>query len=223
MLALTTGNPVYLISTKGARRVWPFSRGCLLLRGTWSYPRIFRGTVLLYIRFCICHLDYDYVSHIINFAILYSVYSTCRYNKQFTYLLPYKNSNITCTLGIKLNLSQLMNISLLNKKTPKNKYLIFFQEILKICAYFSTCTPNWFHTFSENHYCRSNKCLSIKGKLDLDILWKAIYFVKMLRFETESALQMADYHRVFSPVDKYFGTCFKIRIWIELSRKKYIL
>ena len=28
---------------------------------------------------------------------------------------------------------------------------------------------------------------------------------------------------LYSPVDKYFGTCFKIRIWIELTRKKYIL
>jgi hypothetical protein len=25
---------------------------------------------------------------------------------------------------------------------------------------------------------------------------------------------------LYSPVAKYFGTCFKIRIWIELSRKK---
>jgi hypothetical protein len=42
ILALTTGNPVYLISTKGARRpVWPFSRGCLLLCGTW--PNLLGG------------------------------------------------------------------------------------------------------------------------------------------------------------------------------------
>jgi hypothetical protein len=36
----------------------------------------------------------------------------------------------------------------------------------------------------------------MKGKLDLDILLKAIftvYFVQMWRFETESTLQMADY------------------------------
>jgi hypothetical protein len=25
---------------------------------------------------------------------------------------------------------------------------------------------------------------------------------------------------LYSPVAKYFGTCFKIQIWIELSRKK---
>jgi hypothetical protein len=39
----------------------------------------------------------------------------------------------------------------------------------------------------------------MKVKLDLDILWKAIftvYFVQMLRFETECILQMADYHGV---------------------------
>jgi hypothetical protein len=45
ILALTTGNPVYLISTKGARWVWPVSRGCLFLLGTWSYLRIFRVRV----------------------------------------------------------------------------------------------------------------------------------------------------------------------------------
>jgi hypothetical protein len=65
------GNPVYLISTNGARRVWPVSRGCLLLRGTWSYLRICRRSVLPYTRFCNCFLDYDYVWHIANFAILY--------------------------------------------------------------------------------------------------------------------------------------------------------
>jgi hypothetical protein len=71
--ALTTGNPVYqyLISTKGARWVWPVSRGCLLLLGTWSYLCICRRSVLPYTRFCYCLLDYDYGLHIVNFAILY--------------------------------------------------------------------------------------------------------------------------------------------------------
>jgi hypothetical protein len=71
ILALTTGNPVYLILIRGARRVWPVSRGCLLLRGTWSYLRICRGSMLPHNKFCICLLDYDYVWHIVNFAILY--------------------------------------------------------------------------------------------------------------------------------------------------------
>jgi hypothetical protein len=71
MLALTTGNPVYLISTKGARWVWPVSRGCLLILSTWSYLRICRRSMLPYTRFCNCLLDYDYVLHIVNFAILY--------------------------------------------------------------------------------------------------------------------------------------------------------
>jgi hypothetical protein len=70
--ALTTGNPVYLISNKGARWLWPVSIGCLLFRGTRSYLRICRGPVLPYTRFCICLLDYDYVLHIDNFVILYS-------------------------------------------------------------------------------------------------------------------------------------------------------
>jgi hypothetical protein len=42
ILRILTGNPVYLISTKGAWRVWPVSRGCLLLHGAWSclgFPR----------------------------------------------------------------------------------------------------------------------------------------------------------------------------------------
>jgi hypothetical protein len=60
-----------LISSKGAWRVWPVSRGCLLLLGTWSYFCICRRSVLPYTRFCNCLLDYDYVIHIVNFAILY--------------------------------------------------------------------------------------------------------------------------------------------------------
>jgi hypothetical protein len=68
--AFTTGNPVYLISTKGTRRVWPVSGGCLLLLGTWSYLCICRRSMLPYTRFCNCLLDYGYVLHIVNFAIL---------------------------------------------------------------------------------------------------------------------------------------------------------
>jgi hypothetical protein len=40
----------------GSRRVWPVSRGCLLLRGTWSCLRICRRSVLPYTRFCNCLL-----------------------------------------------------------------------------------------------------------------------------------------------------------------------
>jgi hypothetical protein len=40
----------------GSQRVWPVSRGCLLLRGTWSYLRICRRSVLPYTRFCNCLL-----------------------------------------------------------------------------------------------------------------------------------------------------------------------
>jgi hypothetical protein len=69
---LATGNLVYLISNKGARRVWPVSRGCLLLLGTWSYLCIFQRSFLPCTRFCICFPDFDYVcKHIGNFAILY--------------------------------------------------------------------------------------------------------------------------------------------------------
>jgi hypothetical protein len=38
----------------GSRRVWPVSRGCLLLLGTWSYLRNCRRSVLPYTRFCNC-------------------------------------------------------------------------------------------------------------------------------------------------------------------------
>jgi hypothetical protein len=55
-LTLTTGNPAYLISTRGAQLVWPVSRGCLLLLGTWSYLLICRGSMLPYTRFCICRV-----------------------------------------------------------------------------------------------------------------------------------------------------------------------
>jgi hypothetical protein len=81
-----TGNPVYLISTKGSRRVWPASRGCLRLRDTWSYLRICRRSVLPYTRFCNCLLDYDCVLHIVNFAILYFYINICKYS--FPYCGP---------------------------------------------------------------------------------------------------------------------------------------
>jgi hypothetical protein len=71
VLALATGGLVCLVSTKGARQVWSVSRGCLLLLGTWSCLCISRGSVLPYTRFCNCLLDYDFVLHIVNFAISY--------------------------------------------------------------------------------------------------------------------------------------------------------
>jgi hypothetical protein len=75
---LTTGNSVYLISTKGTWRVWPVSRGCLLLLGTRCYLCIWQGSVLPYTQFCNCLLDWDYVLHIANFAIVYLI-STSEY------------------------------------------------------------------------------------------------------------------------------------------------
>ena len=77
ILALTTGNPVYLISTKGARRVWPVSRGCLLLRGTWSYLFISWGP-------CCPTLDYVFALWImITFdtllTLLFHIMCTCIY------------------------------------------------------------------------------------------------------------------------------------------------
>jgi hypothetical protein len=62
--------PLGVYLNKGARRVRPVSRGCLLL-GTWSYLCICRRSVLPYTRFCNWLLDYDYVLHIVNFANLY--------------------------------------------------------------------------------------------------------------------------------------------------------
>jgi hypothetical protein len=63
----------------GARRVWPISRRCLLLRGIWSYLRICRRSVLPYTRFCNCLLDYDCVLHIVNFSILYLCMIACSF------------------------------------------------------------------------------------------------------------------------------------------------
>jgi hypothetical protein len=40
----------------GSRRVWPVSRACLLLLGTWSYLRICRRSVLPHTWFCNCLL-----------------------------------------------------------------------------------------------------------------------------------------------------------------------
>jgi hypothetical protein len=63
------------------RRVWPVSRGCLFLLGPRSYLRTFRGSVLPCTRFCglfffclfffLLFFYFDYVLHIVNFAIWY--------------------------------------------------------------------------------------------------------------------------------------------------------
>jgi hypothetical protein len=63
------GNPVYLISTKKR------TAGVTGQQRMLTPPRhlfICRGSVLSYIRFSNCLLDYDYELHIVNFAILYS-------------------------------------------------------------------------------------------------------------------------------------------------------
>jgi hypothetical protein len=65
----------------------------------------------------------------------------------------------------------------------------------KICKFKKKQKHTYWIPFCKIH-CRSNKCLYMKGKLALDTLWKVIftiYFVQMVRFETESTLQMADY------------------------------
>jgi hypothetical protein len=67
-------SPLYLISTKGAWRVWPVSRGCLLLHGTWSSLRICRRSLLPYTRFCNCLLI---TITFYTFAILYFNHRTC--------------------------------------------------------------------------------------------------------------------------------------------------
>jgi hypothetical protein len=65
---MTTDNPTYLISTKGAQLAWPVSRGCLLPLGTWSYLRICRGYVLPYTRFC-------HIASFLDISLEFDVYS----------------------------------------------------------------------------------------------------------------------------------------------------
>ena len=70
LVDLTTGNPVYYISTKSSRWVRPVSRRFLLLHGTWSYLRFIGGPccpTLDFVYFFFFFLDYDYVWHNVNF------------------------------------------------------------------------------------------------------------------------------------------------------------
>jgi hypothetical protein len=53
----------YLNLKWGSQRLWPVVRSSFL-SGTWSY--IWRRSVLLYSRFCNCHLDFDYFLNILN-------------------------------------------------------------------------------------------------------------------------------------------------------------
>jgi hypothetical protein len=69
---------------------------CLLLLGTWSYLRICRRSVLPYTRFCNCLLDYGYVLHIVNFAILYVTFNEkSRQFKKKIILVPWQCENLT--------------------------------------------------------------------------------------------------------------------------------
>jgi hypothetical protein len=72
ILALTTGNPVYLIPTKvysGCDRSAEdaYSSNHLIL------PSHLSEVMLPYTRFRICPLDYDYILHIVRFVILYII------------------------------------------------------------------------------------------------------------------------------------------------------
>jgi hypothetical protein len=66
---LTTGNPVYPISTKSARRVWPVSRACYL-HGTWSYFRFVGGHCRPTLDFVyMLFLDYNHVNTLLTSPI----------------------------------------------------------------------------------------------------------------------------------------------------------
>ena len=59
LLALTSGNPIYLISTNGARRMWPVRRGCLLLHDIYIFifvclPLFLSSSVCFSLFICLC-------------------------------------------------------------------------------------------------------------------------------------------------------------------------
>jgi hypothetical protein len=68
-LILTTGRTVYLIWKCGSRRVWPVSRGCLLLHGTWSHLWCIQRSVYAHFMNCISYRTYeiDYCSLLLSF------------------------------------------------------------------------------------------------------------------------------------------------------------
>jgi hypothetical protein len=80
--------------------MWLINKGCLFLRGTWSYLRICRRSVLPYTRNCNCLLDYDCVLHIVNFASVYIKLNDIRFfkiivnhlEKLTSYLKWYRNT-----------------------------------------------------------------------------------------------------------------------------------
>jgi hypothetical protein len=68
MLALTTCNPVHLILTKSARRVWPVSRRCLYNYSSAAPDRTFAFAGGLCYPQSILYLYFD--NDIVNFAII---------------------------------------------------------------------------------------------------------------------------------------------------------
>jgi hypothetical protein len=67
----------------------------------------------------------------------------------------------------------------------------------------------------------------MKDKLALDTLWKAIFticIVQILRFETESTLEMTDYHKVFAYTFTYKHAMRSITTfqWLSMSNLRFI-
>jgi hypothetical protein len=75
---------IFFGQTGELRRVWPVSKGFLLLLSTWSYLRICWRSVLPYTWFCSCLLDYSYVLQIAN---------VCRY---FVFICFANGQNVCC-------------------------------------------------------------------------------------------------------------------------------
>jgi hypothetical protein len=125
----------YLISIKGARRVWPVRRGCLLFHGIWLYTFWTLPIDISYLRFvgglCCLTLNFLYVGFIVitfNTALTSPTY--------FTWLCTCHNP--TDSRGI----SSSPDLQLLHPRINISSSLLYICNSLYVCI-FMVLTQFW--------------------------------------------------------------------------------
>jgi hypothetical protein len=127
------------------------TRGCLLLRRTWSHLGIFRGSVVPHTRFGNCLMDYDCVWLIVNFALLYLQRN-----------LVYDEFEIVFDDGLLFCGLQASCWTYRYAYKPNNGVIFHFiyHTVLNKHNHYTNLT-----TFSELLFYHNNKCLTLKGWL----------------------------------------------------------
>jgi hypothetical protein len=124
ILALTTANPEYLISTKGSRRPWTSAEDAIHLHDTWSYSHFCWESVLPYTRICRCFWVMITLNTCVIFAIQLPLYVISSYTHIFLFKM-YDFSTFTHFPHKKLEsrLFDIINNSSLTKMVKENIHI----------------------------------------------------------------------------------------------------